>query len=53
MDIPGYSIYGLVAPLLGNGQVIVNDIINNEKQKLPIIEIQDPWTPDSFLLLIN
>ena len=46
MDISDNSMYGLLAPLFGNGQVIVNDTINNEKQKFPISEIQDPWTPD-------
>jgi hypothetical protein len=53
MDMPDFSIYGLLAPLFGNGQVIVKDTVNNEKQKFPISKIQDPWTPDSFLLLIN
>ena len=53
MDIPDYSIYGLLFPLFDNGQVIVEDTLNNEKEKFPINKIEDPWTPDSFLLFIN
>lgn len=46
MAIPEYSIYGLLSPLFGSGQAIVNDEINNEKEKYAIRKIQDSWTPD-------
>ena len=46
MNIPEYSIYGLLFPLLGSGQVTVNDEINNEKENYSIRKIQDSWTPE-------
>ncbi len=46
VDIPDYSIYGILSPLFDSNQVIVNDVINNEKGKFPIRKIQDPWIPD-------
>ena len=46
MDIPDYSIYGVLSPLFNSNQVIVEDVINNEKGEFLIRKIQDPWTPN-------
>ena len=46
MDIPECSIYGILSGLFESNQVIVNDLINNEKEDSSITKVQDPWSPE-------